>query len=64
MDKWAIVHDWRRRVARGLAEPRRCPEDRSELVPSIGLDDEPVLRCMVCRSVLHLGLNDLEAMRG
>lgn len=63
--KWEIVHQHRRMVSRGLTDPIFCdfghiPE---EMVPAVGNDDEPVLRCLKCRTVLNLGLLDYERMK-
>lgn len=60
--KWEIMHDYRRAVRRGLAEPYLCYTDHSELVPVVDIDDNPALKCLVCRSVSHIGLEQLEAM--
>lgn len=61
-EQWVIVHDYRRAVRRGIAEALLCSEDRDELVPVVGKDSEPVLRCLRCNALTHLGINDLEWM--
>ena len=60
--KWQILHDFRRQVRRGLAKPSVCPMDNEELVPKVGADDEPVLACLRCRSLYHIGLDEYDAM--
>jgi len=36
--------------------------DNEELVPKVGADDEPVLACLRCRSLYHIGLDEYDAM--
>lgn len=60
--KWEIMHDYRRAVRRGLAQPNLCTVDEVELVPVVDKDGNPALKCLVCKCVSHLGLYDLERM--
>jgi len=62
--QWEIVHAYRRSVRRNIAIPTLCFECNQELVPVVGKDSEPVLRCLRCNTLTHLGLNDLEWMEG
>lgn len=62
-EDWPLLHDYRRMVRRGLAEPIRCPQDDTELVPTIYFDNEPALRCLTCRVVYTIGLDMLDQMR-
>ena len=56
MDNWAKIHRYRRAVANSQAAPIMCPECNSELVPVVGKNGEPALRCLVCRSVYEPGV--------
>jgi hypothetical protein len=51
MDKWQIIHAYRRLFKSGLAEPWTCQQDGTVLVSRIGLDDDPVLWCMTCGEI-------------
>lgn len=60
---WEVVHNYRRAVRRGLGNPIRCPEDSQELVPVFGRDNEPVLRCLVCKTIYTIGLDMIDQMK-
>lgn len=55
-DKWATVHAYRKAVAMGEAPPILCPECDGELVPVVGRDTLPALRCLACRMVWEPGM--------
>lgn len=56
-DKWPAMHAYRKAVAMGEAPPIECPDCQSELVPVVGRDTLPALRCLACRAVWDIGLN-------
>lgn len=57
MDKWALIHNYRRAVANDEALPILCPDCNYELAVQVGTDGEPALRCFSCRSVITPGLH-------
>lgn len=63
MDKWAIIHDYRRAVASGKVSPIRCPDCNDELYTVVGTDTEPALKCFYCRSVFTPGLDLWEEIK-
>lgn len=56
-DKWLAIHTYRRASARGLVPAILCPECDSELVPVVGKDSDPELKCLSCRIVFDIGLH-------
>lgn len=56
MDKWQIVHNFRRCVEEGHAAPLLCPEDENILHASPDKDGEPVFKCYYCGTVYNPGL--------
>lgn len=56
MNKWAIMHEYRRAVANGKASAIKCPDCNSELVPIYGRDEDPSLKCLSCRTVFEPGV--------
>lgn len=54
MNKWSIIHEYRRAGEAGLADRLLCPFDETELVTGIDNDDEPMLRCTPCKTDYHL----------
>lgn len=62
-DKWLAIHTYRRAVTNGHAEPIRCPEDETEMVPVVGDRGEPALKCYHCRSVYGIGLHVYEQIK-
>ncbi len=63
MNKWELIHNYRRMVAQGNAEPINCPDDNGELLPVVSDDGEPALRCLSCRTVISPGLRIYEQMQ-
>lgn len=56
-DKWPAMHAYRKAVAMGMAPAIRCPDCEAELVPVVGRDTLPALRCLACRVVWEPGLH-------
>lgn len=56
-DKWPAIHAYRKAVAMGEAPAITCPDCTGELVPVVGRDTLPALRCLACRAVWEPGLN-------
>jgi hypothetical protein len=48
MDKWEIIHGYRRLAEAGKAQPWECPEDQWPMVSMGDDDDEPYLWCYTC----------------
>lgn len=63
MDKWALIHAFRKKVANGEAIAIKCPDCNDELFVAVGADMEPVLRCYYCRSIINPGLNVWEQIK-
>lgn len=57
MNKWSIIHDYRRLTISNLAEDLRCPDDNAIYVVKIDQHDEPVLHCFLCSSTVAPGLS-------
>jgi hypothetical protein len=55
LDKWALLHKYRRAVALELVPEIRCPDDNDPLVPILDEDGDPSLRCIYCRTVFRPG---------
>jgi hypothetical protein len=55
--KWAAMHAYRKAVARDMAPAILCPDCQGELVPVVGKDTEPELKCLSCRVVYDIGLD-------
>lgn len=49
-------HDYARLARRGLVEPLACPQCGFEYVTRFGLNDEPVLQCFGCNTLVKPGL--------
>ncbi len=56
-DKWPAMHAYRKAVAKGDAPAILCPECRGELLPIVGANGDPDLRCASCRVVYDIGLH-------
>ena len=56
-DKWPAIHAYRKASAAGDAPVIRCPDCDGELVPVVGRDGEPELKCLACRAVFDIGLD-------
>lgn len=56
-DKWPAMHAYRKAVALDEAPAIKCPDCEAELVPVVGRDTLPALRCLSCRAVWEIGLN-------
>lgn len=56
-DKWPAMHAHRKAVALGEAPAIKCPDCEGELVPVVGRDTLPALRCLACRITWEPGLN-------
>lgn len=50
MDKWGLVHSYRRMVEAGILEPLLCPDhdEPIQLMITIGPHDEPQWICFEC----------------
>lgn len=57
MNKWSIIHDYRRLVRSNLADDLRCPDDNAIYIVKIDQDDSPVLHCFLCSSTVTPGLS-------
>lgn len=55
MEKWRLVHNYRRAVDRGLTLPILC-RCGSEYIWAPGADADPVLSCYSCNSTIIPGL--------
>lgn len=62
-DKWPAVHAYRKAVAHGDAPAIMCPDCDIELVPVVGNDGEPELKCLSCRTVFDIGLGVWDQIR-
>ena len=62
-DKWAAMHAYRKAVARDMAPAILCPDCQGELVPVVGTDGDPELRCMACLTVYDIGLDVWDQIR-
>jgi hypothetical protein len=62
-DKWNTIHAYRRAVALDKAPAIKCPECEGELVPVVGRDGDPELKCMSCRIVFDIGLGVWDQIR-
>lgn len=62
-DKWATMHAYRTAVTRDMAPAIRCPDDDTELVPVVGSDGDPELKCFQCRTVYDIGLEVWDQIR-
>lgn len=63
-DKWPTMHAYRKAVAMGKAPAILCPDCSGELVPVVGRDTLPALRCLSCRATWEPGMhvwNQIEA---
>lgn len=56
-DKWPAMHAYRKAVGMGEAPAILCPEDEAELVPVVGKNSLPALRCLSCGIVWEPGLH-------
>lgn len=56
-DKWPTMHAYRTAVAHGDAPAITCPECNGELVPVVGKDLDPELKCYSCGIVFDIGLS-------
>lgn len=54
--KWPAMHAYRKAVAMGEAPAIKCPDCQGELVPVVGRDTLPALRCLACRTTWEPGL--------
>jgi len=55
VDKWPLIHEYRRMVSSGEAREIRCPDCGFELVPVVASDGDPALRCFSCMTVFNIG---------
>lgn len=56
-DKWPTIHAYRKAVALDEAPAIKCTDCEGELVPVVGRDTLPALRCLACRVVWEPGLD-------
>ena len=54
-------HD--RLVRRNLASPIRCKVDNARLITMLGSDDNLVLKCFNCGSIITPGSKDIDAVK-
>lgn len=57
MDKWSIIHGYRRLVRDNVAYELSCPEDNAVYAVKMDKDGEPVLHCFTCSSTVTPGLS-------
>lgn len=62
-DKWPAMHAYRKSVARGMAPAILCPDCQGELVPVVGADSDPELKCLACGVVYDIGLDVWDQIR-
>lgn len=62
-EKWPAMHAYRKAVALGEAPAILCPDDDAELVPILGRDSDPELRCLACGVVYDIGLDVWDQIR-
>lgn len=62
-DKWPAIHAYRKAVANGDAPEIKCPDCNSGLVPVLGTDGDPELKCLACRTVFNIGLDVWDQIR-
>lgn len=62
-DKWSAMHAYRKMVSNGDAPAILCPDCGGELVPVVGRDGDPELKCMSCRTVFDIGLRTWDQIR-
>lgn len=62
-DKWPAIHTYRREVSRGRAPEIKCPDCGYELIPVVGKDGDPELKCMACRTIFDIGLDVWDQIR-
>ena len=62
-DKWPAIHAYRRAVAEGAAPDIMCPDCEAGMVPVLGTDGDPHLKCLVCRTVFSIGLHTWDQIR-
>lgn len=63
MDRWGIVHNYRRCVEAGHAAALSCPECENILNPSPDSDGEPIFKCYYCSITYDPGLNVWDNMQ-
>lgn len=54
MDKWKIMHDYRRAARAELVEHLLCPLCTVILIPAIDDEVEPYLKCFACQTAYRL----------
>lgn len=62
-EKWALVHGYRNMSAMDLVPPIVCPDCGAECVPTLGADGDPVLKCLSCVAIFHIGLYTYDQMK-
>lgn len=62
-DKWPAIHAYRKMVAMDRAPAILCPDCRGELVPVVGQDSDPELKCLACGTVFDIGLRTWDQIR-
>lgn len=62
-DKWLAMHTYRRAVAMDMAPAILCPDCQGELVPVVGRDGDPELKCLSCQVVFDIGLDVWDQIR-
>jgi len=59
-NKWSYLHRWWDKVKNEEIPPPVCPNDEYPLYPGINKEDDPMLRCLVCKTTVQLGSNFYE----
>lgn len=62
-DKWPAIHAYRKMVALKRAPAIVCPYCQGELVPIVGRDGDPELKCLSCRVIYDIGLDVWDQIR-
>jgi hypothetical protein len=58
-----VFHRYNKLVRRDLADPLLCTVCDSEYIVALGAFDEPVLKCLTCRSTIYPGLTTYDDLR-
>ena len=57
MNKWSVVHNYRKAIQRGKASPITCPECAEEYIWTPDKNNDPALYCLACSSTVYIGLD-------
>lgn len=53
---WPTLHAYRRLANEGKVKKLACPDCFAEYVPTINVDEKPVLMCFFCNTAIKPGL--------